>query len=71
MIIILVFIISFVGAITSKAFSYQAPQYEEVLVSQGDTLWSLASELNGNIHENIYENQKANQLTDCYIYIGQ
>lgn len=71
MCIIFVFIISIFNAITSKTFSYQIPQYEYIIVSQGDTLWSLASSLDGNIHKNIYEIQKINQLDDCSIYIGQ
>lgn len=71
MCIIFVFIISFISAITSKTFSYQTPRYESVIVSQGDTLWSLARSLEGNIHENIYEIQKINHITDCNIYVGQ
>lgn len=71
MCIIFVFIISFISAITSKTFSYQIPIYDNVVVSQGDTLWSLARSLEGNIHENIYKIQKINNLTDCNIYVGQ
>ena len=70
---IIIFLISFslITSITSKAFSYQVPQYEEVIISNGDTLWSLAQNLKGNIHENIYEIQQINELTDCNIYVGQ
>lgn len=56
---------------TTKVFSYQAPHYQEITVSQGDTLWSLASQLDGNINENIYEIQKINNINGCNIYIGQ
>jgi LysM repeat protein len=41
------------------------------VVSKGDTLWSIASELNGNIRENIYEIKKINNLKTSYIYEGQ
>ena len=56
---------------TTKVFSYQLPQYQEIVVSQGDTLWSLASKLDGNINENIYKIQKINNINDCNIYVGQ
>lgn len=54
-----------------KAFSYQEPRYNEVIVSNGDTLWSIASKLDGNINENIFNIQKLNNLSSCDIYIGQ
>ncbi len=69
---ILFTIISFLcSLLTNKVFSYTAPEYEKIVVSKGDTLWSIASELNGNIRENIYEIKKINNLKTSYIYEGQ
>lgn len=62
---------SIINFVNSKVFSYQLPQYEEVVVSEGDTLWSLACPLKGKIQENVYQIQKINQLEDCHIYVGQ
>ena len=71
MVIIFVVLFSIFNAITSKAFSYQEPKYANITVSYGDTLWSIAKDLNGNISENIYNIQKINNLDDCNIYEGQ
>jgi len=71
MLIIFLLILSCINMTTTKVFSYQTPQYHEIIVSQGDTLWTLARNLKGNINKNIYEIQKVNQLTDCNIYVGQ
>ena len=69
---ILFVLISFLcSMICSKVFSYTAPKYNEIIVSEGDTLWSLASCLKGNINENVYEIKKINNLKDSYIYVGQ
>lgn len=71
MIIIFLIIFSIFNAITSKAFSYQKPEYIEITVSCGDTLWSIAKNLDGNINENIYNIQKINKMENCNIYEGQ
>lgn len=69
---ILFTIISFLcSLLTSKVFSYTVPEYEKIVVSKGDTLWSIASELNGDIRENIYEIKRINNLKTSYIYEGQ
>ena len=69
---ILFLLISFLcSMIFGKVFSYTAPEYKEIIVSEGDTLWSIASKLKGNVNENIYEIKKINNLNDSYIYIGQ
>ena len=41
------------------------------MVSQGDTLWSIASGLKGNVNENIYNIKKLNNLDSSNIFIGQ
>lgn len=71
MFIIFVITISLFSMLTSKVFSYQEPKYCEITVSYGDTLWSIAKELDGNINENIFNIQKINNLENCNIYEGQ
>ena len=69
---ILFLLISFLcSMIYSRVFSYTEPEYKEIIVSEGDTLWSIASNLKGNVNENIYEIKKKNNLKDSYIYVGQ
>ena len=65
-------LISFLcSMVTSKVFSHTAQEYKEIVVSEGDTLWSIASKLDGNINENIYKIRKINNLNDSYIYAEQ
>ena len=71
MFIIFVIIISLFSMVTTKVFSFQEPQYSEITVSYGDTLWSIAKKLDGNINENIFNIQKINNLENCNIYEGQ
>ena len=55
----------------NKVFSYEEPKYKNVVVCQGETLWSIASELNGNINENIYNIKKLNNLSSPNLFVGQ
>ena len=55
----------------NKVFSYEEPKYKNVVVCQGETLWSIASELDGNINENIYNIKKLNNLSNSNLFIGQ
>ena len=71
MFIFFVIIISLCSMVTTKVFSFQEPQYAEITVSYGDTLWSIAKKLDGNINENIFNIQKINNLENCNIYEGQ
>ena len=59
------------GGITSKAYNVEEIKYDEVIVSEGDTLWSIASNYGGNINETIYNIKKFNHLTSCTIYVDQ
>lgn len=69
--IIFVLMFSIFNCIFGGVFSYQEPTYEKVIVSNGDTLWSIAKSLDGNINENIFEIKKINNLNNSDIYIGQ
>lgn len=61
----------FTSMATSHVFSAEAIEYDNIVVSKGDTLWSIASELNGNTKENIYDIQLKNNLNGSVIYEGQ
>ncbi|MDD2568481.1 MAG: LysM peptidoglycan-binding domain-containing protein [Clostridia bacterium] len=48
--------------------------YEKVIVSHGDTLWSLIKEYNNpinNMAKAVYEVQEINNLNNASIYVGQ
>ena len=69
---ILFVLISFLcSMVSSKVFSYTAPKYKAIAISEGDTLWSIDRKLEGNVNENIYKIKKINNLNDSYIYVGQ
>ena len=55
----------------NKVFSCEALKYTSVIVCQGETLWAIAKDLNGNINENIYNIKKLNNLKTSNLYIGQ
>ena len=49
-------------------------EIESIVVSTGDTLWSIASEYKKpgeDVREYIYELRKLNNLENCIIYPGQ
>lgn len=69
--VIICIISFFVSMATSKVFSAELIEYDSIIVSKGDTVWSIASSLNGDITENIYEIQSLNNLEDVIIYEGQ
>lgn len=69
---IVVFVLSFIMSMTTKTvFSAEISDYNEVIVARGDTLWTIASELEGNTNKNIYEIKRVNNLSDSIIYEGQ
>lgn len=69
----LIFLVMFllVNMLTTKVFSHEEPRYEKVLVSNGDTLWTIAKGLDGDINKNIYEIKRVNNLEKSNIYVGQ
>ncbi|MBR3888283.1 MAG: LysM peptidoglycan-binding domain-containing protein [Clostridia bacterium] len=69
---IIVCIISFVmSMLTNVVFSASPIEYATIVVAEGETLWSIASSLEGNVRENIYNIKEANNLTSSIIYVGQ
>ena len=69
---IIVCIISFVmSMLTNVVFSASPVEYDTIIVAEGDTLWSIASSLEGNVRENIYNIKEINNLHSSMIYVGQ
>ena len=69
---IIVCIISFVmSMLTNVVFSASPIEYETIIVAEGETLWSIASSLEGNVRENIYNIKEVNNLQSSIIYVGQ
>lgn len=69
---IIVFVISFfMSMLTSVVFSASPIEYNTIVVSAGDTLWSIASSLGDNVRENIYTIKEINNLDSSMIYVGQ
>jgi LysM repeat protein len=69
---IIVFVISFfMSMLTSVVFSATPIEYNTIVVSEGDTLWSIASSLGDNVRENIYTIKEINNLDSSMIYVGQ
>lgn len=61
----------FFSMATSKVFSAEPIEYDTITVSEGDTLWGIALELNGDVSENIYNIKEINNLDGSIIYEGQ
>ena len=71
--IIILFLI-LVAIMPKKTVEAYAMKYEEYVVSNGETLWSIASENKKDgqdVREYIYELRKLNDLDDCMIYPNQ
>ena len=69
---ILFFIVSFLtNMFLYKVFSHEEQKYKNVVVCKGETLWSIAKELAGNVNENIYNIKKLNNLSSSNLYVGQ
>lgn len=60
-----------VSMITVKVFSASPEVYDNMIVSEGDTIWSIASQIKGDINKNVYEIKKINNLKNSIIYVGQ
>jgi LysM repeat protein len=57
---------------TLYAYSKDIPQYDYVIVKEGDTLWSIASTYSDSkqIRQLIYEITKQNNIENASIYPG-
>lgn len=69
--IIFIVIFSVFNSVFAVVFSHEEPTYEKIIVAKGDTLWSIAQTIDGNISENIFEIKKLNNLNNSDIYVGQ
>ena len=61
----------FISMATNKVFSASPVEYETIVVSAGDTLWSIALDIEGDVKANIYDIKKINKLNNPIIYEGQ
>lgn len=58
----------------SKCSATKKVETEEITVSAGDTLWSIACEYKKSgqdVREYLYNVRELNELNDCIIYPGQ
>lgn len=72
--IILFSIISSIGAVINRVEGYEEPEYIEIVVESGDTIWSLArdcSPKDKDIRESIYRIGVINNLNSYDIFPGQ
>ncbi|MBQ9279959.1 MAG: LysM peptidoglycan-binding domain-containing protein [Clostridia bacterium] len=70
--IIVMFLISFVTSMLTKTvFSASPTEYETIVVAKGDTIWSIASDIGGNIDKNVHEIKEINNIPNSIIYVGQ
>ena len=68
--IMIILIISIFNCVSAT----KTVEYQEYTVTQGDTLWSIASEnkrAGQDIREYIYELREINNMNDCILYPNQ
>ena len=71
LVILFVIISCITNLFISKVFSHEIEKYNHVTVCEGDSLWTIATALGGNVNENIYHIKKINQLDSSIVYVGQ
>lgn len=71
LVILFVIISFFMNMFINKVFSHEEEQYENVTICEGESLWTIASNLKGDINRNIYEIKKLNNLDSSIVYVGQ
>lgn len=70
----LFFMISNIFALINRVEGYDEPEYKEIIVADGDTVWNLAREYgpeNKDVRKAIYEISLVNDLDTYDIYPGQ
>ena len=74
-ILFLIVLFSFVSFITNmfihRVFSHEEEKYQNITVCPGESLWSIATTMGGNVNQNVYEIKKLNHLDSSIIYVGQ
>ena len=71
LIILFVIISCITNMFLSKVFSHEEEKYENITVCDGESLWAIASKLDGDVNKNIYEIKKLNHLDSSMVYVGQ
>ena len=72
--LMIVLFLILIAVMPKKTVEAYAMKHEEYVVSNGETLWSIASENKKegqDVREYIYELRKLNELDDCMIYPNQ
>ena len=77
--IILLAIICFSLILNKSSFSFEETKYKSLIISNGDTLWSIAKEEKNNndyfknkdIRDVVYELKCINNLNDSNLKIGE
>lgn len=75
---ILFFIIISIIFVSNNSFSHEKPEYEEIYITAGDTLWTISQKQNHNkyyegkdIRYIISDLKKVNHLSNSSLSIGQ
>lgn len=71
LVILFVIISCITNMFINKVFSHENEKYQNITVCEGESLWTIAASLDGNINENIYQIKKMNHLDSSVIYVGQ
>ena len=73
-IISITILIALIITLFNNCFAVKKVETEDVVISAGDTLWSISCEYKKDgqdVREYIYELRKLNNLENCTIYPGQ
>ena len=73
-ILAIMILIALIITLFSNCLAGKKVETEDLVVSTGDTLWSIACEYKKDgqdVREYIYELRKLNNLENCIIYPGQ
>lgn len=70
--ILFISILVFTSMTTLNAYSKDIPKFNYIMVEEGDTIWSIASDYdyNEDIRKTVYEISKLNNIQNASIYPG-